>query len=89
MELHEAIGDRRPEGLYDAALARMAAGFRGRSPSLILAAEALLTELEAHAVRVGLTSAQHVETAEAGSLCMSSDCLLIRYVMMIIWSICT
>ena len=30
----------------------MAEGFRARSPSLILAAEALLTKLEAHAVRV-------------------------------------
>ncbi len=60
VELHGAIGDRRPKGLYDAALAHMAAGFRARSPSLIVAAEALLTELEAHAVRVGLISAQHV-----------------------------
>ena len=53
VELHEAIGDQRPEGLYDAALAHMAAGFRARSPSLIVAAEALLTELEGHAVRAG------------------------------------
>ena len=51
MKLYEVGAWQRPEGLYDAALAHMAEGFRARSPSLILVADALLAKLEAHAVR--------------------------------------